>query len=75
MTPSAWSEEKLNNTTSNIMQLLAAAISKDGYINTGFSYCLPHSDFKLMQMEIICILFSNIIHYWLGEFPYLLIGS
>ena len=66
MTPSAWSEEKLNITTSNNMQLLAAAISKEGYINVGFSYCLPHSDLKLMQMEIIImyILLSNIIiHY------------
>ena len=65
MTPSAWSEEKLNITTSNNMQLLTAAISKEGYINMGFSYCLPHSDLKLMQMEIIMyILLSNIIiHY------------
>ena len=29
MTPSAWSEEKLNSTISNNMQLLAAAISKE----------------------------------------------
>ena len=64
MTPSARSEEKLNNTTSNNMQLLAAAISKEGYINMGFSYCLPHSDLKLMQIIIMYILLSNIIiHY------------